>query len=175
MTVTSPQQSLHTHTSTSSPLEAIRHAFAALVRTDGDVAPLLLRVTLGAVMFPHGAQKLLGWFGGYGFEGTMGFLTGSAGLPWIVALLVIVAESFGSLALVTGFLGRAAAFGVGAVMTGAILTVHLPNGFFMNWSGQQAGEGFEFHLLVLGMVAALLVKGSGALSIDRWIARRSER
>lgn len=172
MTVTSPRLA-RPHDRTSSPLAALRDALAALVRTDGDVTPLLVRVTLGLVMLPHGAQKLLGWFGGHGFEGTMGFLTGSAGLPWLVALLVIVAEFFGSIALVTGFLGRAAAFGIGAVMTGAILTVHLPNGFFMNWTGQQAGEGFEYHLLVLGMVAALLVKGSGALSIDRWLTRRS--
>jgi putative oxidoreductase len=146
----------------------------ALVRTDADVAPLVLRLTLGVVLFPHGAQKLLGWYGGHGFDGTMGFLTSAAGLPWIVALLVVVAEFFGALALVGGLLGRVAALGVGAVMTGAILTVHLPNGFFMNWTGQQGGEGFEYHLLVLGMVAALVVKGSGALSLDRLLTRRGE-
>lgn len=153
---------------------ALPRFLRALVRTDADVAPLVLRLTLGLVMFPHGAQKLLGWFGGYGFAGTMEYFTGTAGLPWIVALLVVVAESFGALALVGGLLGRVAALGVGAVMTGAILTVHLPNGFFMNWTGQQAGEGFEYHLLALGIVAVLVVKGSGALSLDRLLTRQSE-
>jgi len=148
--------------------------FRSLVRTDDDVAPLVLRLTLGLVMFPHGAQKMLGWFGGYGFEGTMGYLTGAAGLPWIVALTVVAAEFFGSIGLVTGLFGRVAALGVGAVMTGAILTVHLQNGFFMNWSGQQAGEGFEFHLLAIGISIALLVKGSGGLSLDRWLTRRGQ-
>ena len=149
-------------------------ALHALVRTDADVAPLVLRLTLGLVMFPHGAQKLLGWFGGYGFAGTMGYLTGAAGLPYVVALLVVVAEFFGAIALVSGLLGRVAALGIGAVMTGAILTVHFANGFFMNWTGGQAGEGYEYHLLVLGMVLALLVKGSGALSLDRLLTRHSE-
>jgi putative oxidoreductase len=143
-----------------------------LLATDPDLAPTILRVVLGLVILPHGAQKLLGWFGGHGFEGTMAFLTGAAGLPWIVALLVILAESLGALALALGLLGRVAALGIGAVMTGAILTVHLPNGFFMNWTGQQAGEGFEYHLLALGMVLVLLIKGSGALSLDRLLARR---
>jgi putative oxidoreductase len=149
-----------------------RTQLARLVRTDGDVAPLLLRVTLALVMLPHGAQKLLGWFGGHGFEGTMGFLTGAAGLPWLVALVVILAESVGALALLAGVFTRVAAAGIGAVMVGAIATVHLQHGFFMNWTGAQAGEGFEFHLLVLGIVAALLVRGGGALSADRGIARR---
>jgi len=144
------------------------------VRTDADVVPFFLRLTLGLVMFPHGAQKLLGWFGGYGFEGTMGYLTGPIGLPLGLALLVVVAEFFGAIALVMGFFGRVAALGVGAVMTGAIFTVHRPHGFFMNWGGQQAGEGFEYHLLVLGIVVTLLLRGSGAVSLDRLIAGSSE-
>jgi putative oxidoreductase len=145
---------------------------AALVRTEDDWTQTLLRVVLGVVMFPHGAQKLLGWFGGFGFEGTMGYLTGSVGLPWIVGLLVIVAEFFGSLALVFGFLGRAGALGVIAVMVGAVLTTHLPNGFFMNWSGQQAGEGFEYHLLALAISLAVIIRGSGAASVDRALTAR---
>lgn len=147
-------------------------ALRALVRTDADVGPLVLRVALGLVMFPHGAQKVLGWFGGYGFSGTMGYLTGVIGLPYAVALLVLAAEFLGAIALIAGFAGRLAAFGIGAVMTGAVLTVHLPYGFFMNWSGQQGGEGFEYHLLVLAMVAVLVVRGSGMLSLDRWLGRR---
>jgi putative oxidoreductase len=150
----------------------IRGALAALTATERDWSQAALRVTLGVVMFPHGAQKLLGWFGGYGFEGTMGFLTGAVGLPWILALLVIVAESFGALALVAGLFSRAAAFGIAAVMVGAVATTHLANGFFMNWSGQQAGEGFEYHLLALVIAVAVMIRGGGAASADRAIAAR---
>jgi putative oxidoreductase len=147
-------------------------ALTALTATERDWSQTALRVTLGVVMFPHGAQKLLGWFGGYGFEGTMGFLTGAVGLPWILGLLVIVAESFGALALVAGLFSRAAAFGIAAVMVGAVTTTHLANGFFMNWSGQQAGEGFEYHLLALVIAVAVMIRGGGAASADRAIAAR---
>jgi putative oxidoreductase len=150
----------------------VRAALAALTATERDWSQAALRVTLGVVMFPHGAQKLLGWFGGYGFEGTMGFLTGAVGLPWILGLLVIVAESFGALALVAGLFSRAAAFGIAAVMVGAVATSHLANGFFMNWSGQQAGEGFEYHLLALVIAVAVMIRGGGAASADRAIAAR---
>ena len=148
-----------------------RGALAALTATERDWSQTLIRVTLGVVMFPHGAQKLLGWFGGYGFEGTMGFLTGM-GLPWIVGLLVIVAESIGALALIAGFLSRAAAFGIAAVMVGAVATSHLANGFFMNWTGQQAGEGFEYHLLAIVIALAVMIRGGGAASADRAISER---
>lgn len=144
-----------------------------LMTTDDGWAPLVLRLTLGVVIFPHGAQKLLGWFGGYGFEGTMGYFTQQIGLPYLLGLLVILIEFFGSLALVVGALTRLAALGIGAVMIGAIATVHAGNGFFMNWSGQQAGEGFEYHLLVLGIVLALLVAGAGRWSVDRAISAGS--
>ncbi len=140
-----------------------------LLATNGDWLQLLLRLTLGIVIFPHGAQKLLGWFGGYGFSGTMGFLTGTVGLPWVVALLVIMAESLGALGVILGFLTRVGALGILSVMLGAILTVHLKVGFFMNWTGQQQGEGFEYHLLAIGLALALLVRGGGALSVDRAI------
>lgn len=146
-------------------------AVHALTTTHAGIAGTVLRVTLGLVMFPHGAQKLLGWFGGYGFEGTMGFLTGNVGLPTPLAALVIVAEFFGSIALVLGLFSRAAVVGIISVMIGAIVTTHLPNGFFMNWTGQQAGEGFEYHLLVIGMALAILIQGSGRLSVDRILAR----
>jgi len=145
--------------------------FASLLRTDDSVAPLIARVALGLVILPHGLQKLLGWFGGYGFEGTMGFLTGQAGLPWIVAFLVILIESLGALALIVGALGRLAALGIVAVMTGAVVTSHLPNGFFMNWTGQQAGEGFEYHILAVALAAVVLVAGSGKASLDRALSR----
>lgn len=143
-----------------------------LMRTDGGAAGLILRLTLAIVIFPHGAQKLLGWFGGNGFSGTMGFFTENLGLPWIVAFLVIVAEFFGSLGLLVGLLTRVCAAGIGAVMIGAIFMVHWQHGFFMNWTGQQQGQGFEYHLLVLGIVIALLVTGGGAASADRALAER---
>lgn len=135
--------------------------------TDNDLAPLLLRLTLGLVMLPHGLQKTLGLFGGYGFAGTYGFFTTQMGVPSVVAVLVILAESLGALGLIFGFLTRLGALGIAANMLGAILLVHLPNGFFMNWGGKQAGEGFEFHLLALGIAIVLLIKGGGALSLDR--------
>jgi putative oxidoreductase len=131
-----------------------------------------LRLTLALVILPHGLQKLFGWFGGYGFEGTMGFLTGGIGLPWLLALLVIAIESFGALALAAGFLSRVAAAGIAAVMIGAVATSHIQHGFFMNWSGTQGGEGFEYHLLALALTALLLVRGGGAASVDRAIAAR---
>lgn len=140
-----------------------------LWQTENDYAALIARLVLGGVMFPHGAQKLLGWFGGHGFSGTMGFFTGQMGLPWIIAFLVIVIEFFGSIALIAGALSRLASLGIGAVMIGAVLTSHVQYGFFMNWTGNQAGEGFEYHLLALGLVAVLLIKGSGIWSIDRYI------
>jgi putative oxidoreductase len=138
-----------------------------LMQTDDDVGTLIVRVFLGAVMFPHGAQKLLGWFGGQGFAATLQGMT-KMGLPAAIVLLVMIAEFFGALSLISGFLGRVGAFGIFCVMVGAILTVHLPNGFFMNWMrNPQKGEGFEYHLLAIGMAIAVMVKGSGRLSIDR--------
>jgi putative oxidoreductase len=142
--------------------------------TDDDVSRTIVRLFLGIVMFPHGAQKLLGWFGGGGFSGTMQGMTGM-GLPAFIVFLVIVIEFFGALGLITGFLGRVAAFGVLCVMLGAICTVHLSNGFFMNWMGNQKGEGIEYHLLAIGMALAIIAKGSGAWSVDRSITRGSAR
>jgi putative oxidoreductase len=142
-----------------------------LFKTDESWSPVVLRVMLAAVMFPHGAQKLLGWFGGHGFEGTLGFFTQQMGLPWLVAFLVIVGESLGSLALAVGLLTRFTSASFIVIMLGAIVMVHWPQGFFMNWFGQQQGEGFEYHLLVIGMSAALVLTGGGAWSLDRVIAR----
>jgi putative oxidoreductase len=143
----------------------------ALLRTEDGVAPLIARLALGLVMLPHGLQKVFGWFGGYGFEGTMGFLTGQVGLPWVVAFLVILIESLGAVALIVGALGRLAALGMVALMAGAVATTHLANGFFMNWTGQQAGEGFEYHLLVIALAAVVMVAGSGKASLDRLLSR----
>ena len=141
----------------------LRHVLA----TEGDWGATVARVVLGGVMLPHGAQKLLGWFGGYGFQGTMGFLTTQAGLPYPIALLVILVESIGALALVLGLAGRVMAAGVAAVMVGAVVTVHLASGFFMNWAGTQKGEGFEYHILAIALALVVMVRGSGAASVDR--------
>lgn len=151
---------------------ALGTVFTRSLTSDGDVGRLALRLTLAAVIFPHGAQKLLGWFGGAGFEGTMQFFTGTMGLPAIVAFLVVVAEFFGPIALALGFLTRFAALGIGAVMVGAMVTTHLEFGFFMNWFGDKAGEGIEYHLLALGIALALVIGGGGALAVDRVIADR---
>jgi putative oxidoreductase len=137
-----------------------------VLATKFDWSATAARVALGLVMFPHGAQKLLGWFGGHGWSGTMGFLTTKAGLPAPIAALVILIESLGALALIAGLAGRAMAAGVAAVMVGAVATVHLANGFFMNWTGTQAGEGFEYHILALALAVVVMISGSGAASVD---------
>lgn len=137
----------------------------SLVATGDSFAATALRLALGVMILPHGLQKTLGWFGGYGFQGSMGYLTGTVGAPWIFALLAILAESVGGLMLIAGFGTRVAALGVGGVMLVAA-TQHWANGFFMNWFGQQKGEGVEFHLLALGIVVALLFLGGGRLSVD---------
>ena len=138
--------------------------------TDASAITLILRLVLGLVIIPHGLQKLFGWVGGYGFKGTMGFLTQTVKLPWIIGLLVILAESFGALGVILGLGTRIGALGILAVMLGATLTVHRPIGFFMNWSGQQKGEGYEYHLLAMAMAVVLILLGGGAWSIDGWLA-----
>lgn len=145
--------------------------FRKLVSTPNDFTLTIVRLVLGVVFFAHGAQKMLGWFGGYGFHGTMGFFTQQMGIPAPLAFLAICAEFFGGLGLLVGLLARIAALGIIVNMLVAIATVHHVNGFFMNWTGQQKGEGFEFHLLAIALAVVILIKGSGAMSIDRAIAR----
>jgi putative oxidoreductase len=136
-----------------------------LLQTDGGAVGLILRLTLAVVFFPHGAQKVFGWFGGHGFKNTMYSFT-SAGIPTGFALLAIAAEFLGPIGLAVGLLTRVAAFGIGCVMLVAIITVHWQHGFFMNWFGNQQGEGFEYHLLALGIIIALIIVGGGAWSLD---------
>lgn len=144
--------------------------FRKLAATQNDFTLTILRLTMGVVFFAHGAQKMLGWFGGFGFKGTMGFFTQQMHIPAPLALLAIFAEFFGGIGLILGFLGRIAAFGISVNMCVAILMVHLPNGLFMNWYGNQKGEGFEYHLLAIAIGLAIMAKGSGALSVDRAVA-----
>jgi putative oxidoreductase len=138
-----------------------------LYATDESAATAILRLVLGFVFFVHGAQKMLGWFGGYGFSGTMGFFTTMMHIPAPLAFLAIAAEFFGGIGLIFGFLTRVAAFGIAMNMLVAVSMVHHNFGFFMNWTGAQKGEGCEYHLLVLAITAFLMIKGAGAFSLDR--------
>ncbi|AYV55244.1 DoxX family protein [Leptospira kmetyi] len=140
-------------------------------KTDSDLGSLILRVVAGVVMFPHGAQKLLGWFGGYGFTGTMGYLTG-VGIPTPIAFLVIIGEFFGAIGLILGLFTRLSAFGIGIIMLGAIFVGHLENGFFMNWAGTQKGEGYEYHILLIAISVVLFIKGAGKASVDSLIEEK---
>jgi putative oxidoreductase len=147
-------------------------ALHLILKTDNSLSTLLLRLALGAVFFPHGAQKVLGWFGGHGFAGTMGFFTGQMGIPALFAFLAIAAEFAGSIALVLGLGTRIAALGIASVMVVAIATVHAQFGFFMNWYGAQKGEGFEHHLLAIAIALALILRGGGAASVDGILAKK---
>jgi len=140
--------------------------------TEDSTTHLIIRIMLGLVISFHGAQKLLGWFGGHGFDGTMGFFTEKMGIPALIAFLVIIGESFGALGLITGFLTRLSAAGVACIMLGAIALVHWNNGIFMNWAGQQAGEGFEYHLLALGLAIPLILYGGGKFSVDQIVEKK---
>ena len=144
-----------------------------LFATSDDFMLTVLRLVMGVVFFAHGAQKMLGWFGGYGFHGTMGCFTQQMGIPAPLAFLAICAEFFGGLGLIVGLLSRVAAFGIICNMLVAVATVHHVNGFFMNWTGQQKGEGFEYHLLAIAIGLAILVRGAGAWSIDRLLSGKT--
>lgn len=133
---------------------------------------LVARIALAIVVFPHGAQKLFGWFGGNGFDGTMGFLTGMVGLPYIIALLVILIEVFAALFLVAGFATRVAAFGVIANFIGVIAVSNF--NFFMNWAGKAGmAEGLEYFILLFGLALICLIAGGGRASVDAAMANRT--
>jgi len=145
--------------------------FRKLINTTGDPVITIVRLVFGVVFFAHGAQKALGWFGGYGFSGTMGFFTQQAHIPAPFAFLAICAEFLGGIGLILGFLGRVAAFGIACNMVVAVAMVHRHFGLFANWAGNQKGEGIEFHLLALAIALAIMIKGSGALSVDRALSK----
>lgn len=145
--------------------------FRKIIRTSDDKVLTVLRLALAIVVFPHGAQKVLGLFGGFGFAGTYGFLTQQMHIPAALALLVFAAEFLAPIGLFVGFLSRVAAFGIAVDFLVALFMVHLPNGFFMNWSGQQKGEGIEFFILAIGIAIAIMIGGSGAWSIDRTLSQ----
>ncbi|MDW3210623.1 MAG: DoxX family protein [Reichenbachiella sp.] len=139
--------------------------------TESNWGVLAARLTLGIVLFPHGAQKMLGLFGGYGFTGTMDAFTNQMHLPWIVALAVIMIEFFGSISLLLGFASRLWSLAIAGLFIGIIFTTHLEHGFFMNWFGNQAGEGYEYALLVIGIAVAVLINGSGKYAIDTQLVK----
>jgi len=143
-----------------------------ILSTNNDWTGLITRLTIGLILLPHGAQKMLGIFGGYGFNGTMGFFTGTLHLPWLIGFLVIIIEFIGSVALVAGIGSRVWSAAIIILMIGIIFTSHIDNGFFMNWFGNQKGEGFEYHLLVIGLSLATLVNGSGKFSLDGLISKK---
>lgn len=143
-----------------------------LFRTSNEWTGLIIRLTIGLILFPHGAQKLLGMFGGYGFKGTMGFFTDTMNLPWIIGFLVILIEFFGPISLIIGLGTRIWSVLIILLMVGIIYTSHLQNGFFMNWFGNLKGEGYEFHLLVIGLSLAALFNGAGKYSLDLLLFRR---
>jgi putative oxidoreductase len=145
--------------------------FRRILNTSNDYALTIIRLGLGVVFFAHGTQKMLGWFGGPGFSATMGMFTHKLGIPAPFAFLAILAEFGGGIGLILGLLGRIAAFGILCNMTVAVLMIHRHIGFFMNWFGTQRGEGYEFHLLAIALGLAIVIKGSGALSIDRLLTR----
>lgn len=136
-----------------------------------DWTGFILRLTVGAIIFPHGAQKMLGWFGGYGFTGTMNYFTDTVHLPWIIGFLVIIIEFFGSLFLLLGIASRIWAIFFIFLMIGIIFSSHISNGFFINWSGNNKGEGYEYHLLVIGLSIAILLNGSGKFSVNRFLVK----
>src|SRR5215475_13773980 len=151
-----------------------RFMFRRLLITTDDWTLTLLRLVMGVIFFAHGAQKMLGWFGGYGFSGTMGFFTNMMHIPAPFAVLAILAEFLGGLGLIAGALTRIAAFGIATNMVVATLMVHVTNGFFMNWTGQQKGEGFEYHLLAIAIAIVLMMRGAGAFSIDRALSAQPQ-
>jgi putative oxidoreductase len=143
-----------------------------IFKTNNDYADLIARLTIGIILFPHGAQKMLGMFGGYGFAGTMGFFTQTLHLPWVIGFLVIVIEFVGSLSLIAGFASRIWSALIIILMIGIIYTSHFDNGFFMNWFGTQKGEGYEYFLLIIGLSLVTLVNGSGKYAADNLIKNR---
>ena len=150
--------------------------YRTLISTNRDAGALLGRAMLGALLIPHGFQHALGLFGGYGFGGTLDWMTNTLGFPAPLAALAIVTELVAPFALIVGLGGRLAALGIIGLMIGAVST-HVPNGFFMNWFGSlPAGtEGFEYHLVVIGLAGVVGINGSGALSIDRLLTNRFNR
>ena len=145
-----------------------------LAATEPLTTPLILRIVIAIVLWPHGAQLLLGWFGGYGYSGSMQYFTTQGGLSSIIAFLVIFLEFFGSLLILLGLFTRVVAIALLVLFVGMIVTVHQHFGFFMNWFGNMKGEGFEYHLLGIGILLSLIVSGGGKASLDSLINKTNQ-
>jgi putative oxidoreductase len=144
-----------------------------IFHTNDAISPIFVRLLLAIVLFAHGAQKLLGWYGGFGFDGTMSYFTETVGLPWIIGFIVIIIEFFGPIFLVLGLATRIWSLGILIVMAGIIVT-SFNKYFFMNWSNTQPEEGYEFFLLAIGMSLSLIVSGSGSWSVDKHLGRKNQ-
>ncbi len=144
----------------------------SIIKTDKSIDLLLIRLSLGIVMFPHGAQKVLGWFGGPGFEKTIDIFTTKMYIPVSLVIVLMITELFGGICLVLGLLTRVFATAIGISIAICAYMNHIQNGFFMNWFGNQKGEGIEFHILVIGIAIALAIKGGGLFSIDSVLSER---
>ncbi|MEQ8420932.1 MAG: DoxX family protein [Arenibacter algicola] len=150
----------------------MKHLAKTLLTTNPKIGFSIARLTLGLVIFPHGAQKLLGLFGGYGYSATIDFFTTQMGLPAIIAFSIIMIEFFGSISLILGFVSRFWALSLAGMFLGIIYTTQLEHGFFINWFGNQAGEGFEYSLLIIGLALSIVINGSGKWSIDKLISKK---
>lgn len=142
-----------------------------LTSSEPSATPLILRITFAVVLWPHGAQLLLGYFGGPGYSNSMAMFS-LFGLPGIISFLVIFLQFFGSLFILTGFFIRITALASIVLFIGMIVKAHLSFGFFMDWTGTSKGEGFEYQILVIGILLSLVVKGAGTYSIDNLISRQ---
>ena len=145
-----------------------------LLQTDSDYVYTFLRIIAGIIVFPYGMQKLFGWFSAPGFgprgiDSALRQITAKH-VPKFIAWLIIIGQSFGSIALLFGFVGRIAAGGLFIIFTGALI-VHLPDGWTLNWFGAKKGEGVEYFVLLLSVLLVIVIRGSGALSIDGWLTR----
>ena len=145
----------------------------SLVKTTNGLAAFILRLGLAIVIFPHGAQKVPGWFGGGGFQGTLDGMTTGMGLSAFIVILIMLIEFLGPLLLLIGLYTRVVAFCMLCLFVGIIFFAQIDNGFFMNWGGQKPGEGYEYHLLVLAMSLALVSSGAGRWSVDRKLMKGS--
>ena len=142
--------------------------FNSLLGTNGDWAIAIARIALGVVFFAHGAQKMLGWFGGTGLRTTVRIFRENLHIPTPLAVLAVAAEFLGGLGLIVGLFSRVAALGIAVVMCVALFAVHRKFGFFMDWYGDKRGHhGIEYHILVLALALVVIFKGAGALSLDQ--------
>jgi len=141
----------------------------SLTGTHADWVVGIARIVLGIIFFGHGAQKILGWYGGPGLASSMRTFTEHLHLPSTLAFLVIAGEFFGGIGLIVGLFSRIAALVIALTMVGAIATVHFRFGLFLNWFGRQEGHGIEYHLLAIALSLVVVVKGAGAVSLDRLV------